>query len=75
MWTATNFIIKGRIGPYGRRLCTVVLDQWCSNRGPQGPLEWPAKQFLWERKLNTLIQWRSNCGPWSNFHWKENLTL
>jgi len=31
------------------------LMQCCSNRGPQGPLEWPAKQFSLERKLNTLI--------------------
>jgi len=30
-------------------------QQWCSNRGPQVPLEWPAKQFSLERKLNTLI--------------------
>jgi len=32
-----------------------AVYQWCSNRGPQGPLEWPAKQFSSERKLNTLI--------------------
>jgi len=38
----------------------ISLGQWCSNRGPrgtcgpQGPLEWPAKQFSLERKLNTL---------------------
>ena len=47
-------------------LCRLILrkkhlKQWCSNRGPrvtcgpQGPLEWPAKQFSLERKLNTLI--------------------
>jgi len=34
---------------------TVCLEQWCSNRGPQGPLEWPAKQFSLERKLSTLV--------------------
>jgi len=44
-----------------RRYIDVDLHQWCSNRGPratcgrQGPLEWPAKQFSLERKLNTLI--------------------
>jgi len=33
------------------------LRQWCSNRGPratygpQGPLDWPAKQMSLERKL------------------------
>jgi len=27
------------------------LSQWCSNRGQQGPLEWPAKQFSLGRKL------------------------
>ena len=32
-----------------------TIEQWCSNRGPQGPLEWPAKQFSFERKLNALI--------------------
>jgi len=38
----------------------ILLEQWCSNPGPratcgpQGPLEWPAKQFSLERKLNTL---------------------
>jgi len=32
-----------------------AVDQWCSNRGPQGSVEWPAKQFLLQRKLNTLI--------------------
>jgi len=32
-----------------------ALLQWCSNRGLQGPLERPAKQFSLERKLNTLI--------------------
>jgi len=32
-----------------------ALEQWCSNRGPQGPMEWPAKQFSLERKLSTLI--------------------
>jgi len=38
-----------------------VVNQWCSNRGPratcglQSPLEWPAKQFSLERKLDTLI--------------------
>jgi len=26
MWTAANFIIEGRMRPYGRRLCTVGLD-------------------------------------------------
>jgi len=25
MWTAANFIIEGRMRPYGRRLCTVGL--------------------------------------------------
>jgi len=25
MWTATNFIIEGRMRPYGCRLCTVAL--------------------------------------------------
>jgi len=29
----------------------VLVCQWCSNRGPQGPLEWPVKQFSLERKL------------------------
>jgi len=38
------------------------LHQCCSNRGPQGPLEWPAKQFSLERKLNTLI-------ILENFYW------
>jgi len=39
----------------------IGIEQWCSNRGlratcgPQGPLEWPAKQFALERKPNTLI--------------------
>jgi len=32
-----------------------ALLQWCSNRGPQGSLEWLVKQFSLERKLNTLI--------------------
>jgi len=44
LWTRPN-----------RRMYIVQLKQWCSNRGPQGPLEWPAKQFSLERKLNTLI--------------------
>jgi len=41
--------------------CSFTVDLWCSNRdpratcGPQDPLEWPAKQFSFERKLNTLI--------------------
>ena len=26
MWTAANFIIKGRMWPYDRRLCTVALN-------------------------------------------------
>jgi len=34
--------------------CDKTVWQWCSNRGPQGPLEWPAKQFSLERKLNTF---------------------
>jgi len=25
MWTAANFIIEGRMRPYGRRLCTVAV--------------------------------------------------
>ena len=26
MWTAVNFVIEGRVRPYGRRLCIVVLS-------------------------------------------------
>jgi len=28
MWTAANFIIEGRMRPYGRRLCTVAVAEW-----------------------------------------------
>jgi len=56
------------------RWYVVTLRQWCSNHGPQGPLEWPAKQFSLERKRNTLIIWENflkrifieiinSCGP------------
>jgi len=36
-------------------LSVLCVEQWCLNRGPQGPLEWPAKLFSLERKVNTLI--------------------
>ena len=26
MWTAANFFIEGRMRPYGRRLCTVGIE-------------------------------------------------
>jgi len=35
-----------------RALTAVVRKPTC---GPQGPLDWPAKQILLERKLNTLM--------------------
>jgi len=35
------------------QLRSMHLRQWRSNRGPQGPLDRPAKQFSLERKLNT----------------------
>jgi len=31
MWTAANFIIEGRMRPYGGRLCTVVLQHQIGN--------------------------------------------
>jgi len=36
-------------------LYPVVLEALRATCGPQGPLEWPEKQFSLERKLNTLI--------------------
>jgi len=33
----------------------VLLHPICLNRGPQGPLQWPEKQFSLERKLSALI--------------------
>jgi len=34
-WTAANFIIEGRVRPYGQRLCTVVVDQAPQTRDPR----------------------------------------
>jgi len=47
-WRAVNHSMQQAIFP-------VAVNQWCSNRGPQGPLKWPVKQFSLERKLNALI--------------------
>jgi len=52
MRTAANFIIEGRMGPYGRRLCIVVVEQGCASGGP-GPQSGPPSHLVWP--LPTLI--------------------
>jgi len=58
MWTATNFIIKGRMRP--RRLCTVGLDQgsptWCP-RAPGHPRACPKNDIS---MINVLISTNIN---------------
>jgi len=53
MWTAANFIIEGRMRPYGRRLCAVAMDQGCATGGPRATTR-PAKPFS-VALANTLI--------------------
>jgi len=46
MWTAANFIIEDRMRSYGRRLCTVALDQPCPTRGPVEGFVRPNSGFI-----------------------------
>jgi len=55
VYVCWSMCVQEKYWSLSKETFNVDLSQWCSNYGPQGPLEWLSKQFSLERKLNTLI--------------------
>jgi len=51
--TLIHYKCAGDCTALGRNVVNLnnTLNQWCSNRGPQGPLVWPAKAIFIGKKI------------------------